>query len=413
MNVMGEILLESWRVLSDSAPYVILGVVVAGLLKVFVYPGSVAKHLGKGRVSSVLKASLLGVPMPLCSCGALPAAASLKRQGANNGATAAFLIATPESGVDSISITYALLDPIMTVARPLAAMATAAAAGLIENFVSKPDETSSIKPDLSCPVDGCCDGVDCPADVHRRHHGPAEKVRAGLRYAFGELWGDLAGWFFIGILLSGVIGALIPEDVLGRYLGGGIQSMLIMLAAGVPIYICATSSTPIAAALILKGVSPGAALVFLLAGPATNLASLTVLVGVLGKRATAIYLTTIAVFAVGSGLVVDYVYAAWGIEASAAAGHASEFLPAWAKVAAAAALIAISVRPIGGALGSRLGLVESGSCPDGHCHLGHDHHDHDHHDEQGKDDTAPTCGSGQCRCSHASNHKETNPADPG
>ncbi len=278
---------------------------------------------------------------------------SLRKQGANNGATTAFLIATPESGVDSISITYALLDPIMTVARPVVAFITASVAGITENLFSYSSAGQTVPGNLSCLVDGCCDGSDCPPEEHRRHHTLLEKLKAGIGYAFGELWADIAKWFFIGLLLAGLITALIPDDVFSRYLGPGLPSMLLMLAVGIPLYICATSSTPIAAALILKGISPGAALVFLLAGPATNLASLTVLAGTLGKRATAIYLASIAVCSVFFGLAVDQIYASWGISARAMVGQASEVMPGWAQWTGALAVILLSIKPIAGLLAAR------------------------------------------------------------
>jgi uncharacterized membrane protein YraQ (UPF0718 family) len=248
--------------------------------------------------------------------------------------------------VDSIAITYALLDPVMTVARPVAAFAAATTAGVAENLVAPPQATAASEPDLSCTVDTCCDGQDCAPDEHRSHHTLAEKLRAGLGYAFGELWGDLATWFAVGILLAGAITAAVPTEVMSRFLGGGVTSMLLMLAVGIPLYICATASTPIAAALILKGVSPGAALVFLLAGPATNITSLTVLVGVLGKRATAIYLASIAVIAVAAGLLVDQVYAALSLAPAAIAGEAAEIVPRWVQIAGAAVLMALSIRPV-------------------------------------------------------------------
>ena len=279
---------------------------------------------------------------------------SLRKQGANNGAITSFLISTPESGVDSISITYALLDPIMTVARPLVAFVTAAAAGIAENLFNPNAADNKITPDLTCPVDGCCDGVNCTPEVHKHHHTFLEKLKAGFRFAVFDLWGDLAGWFFIGLILAGLITVLIPDDVFGKYLGSGMPAMLLMLAVGIPLYICATASTPIAAALILKGVSPGAALVFLLAGPATNIASLTVLTGVLGKRATAIYLTTIAVSAVCFGLIVDQVYAALGLSAQAMVGQASEIVPLWAGLIATLVIVCISAKPIFRAIQARL-----------------------------------------------------------
>ena len=256
------------------------------------------------------------------------------------------MISTPESGVDSIAITYALLDPIMTIARPVAAFFTAAVAGVAENFFDSGSKKTKIVPDLSCPVDGCCDGQNCAPEEHRRHHTFFEKFVAGLRFAAGDLWGDLAGWFLIGIVLAGLITVLIPPEIFSKYLGSGLPAMLLMLIIGIPLYICATASTPIAAALILKGVSPGAALVFLLAGPATNIASLTVLTGALGKRATGIYLASIAVCAVVFGLVVDQVYAGLGISAQAMVGRASEVVPHWAGLMGAVAILGMSIRPI-------------------------------------------------------------------
>jgi len=346
MHFLLDGLREAWELLLASSVYIFLGLLASGLLRVFLNPGSVARHLGRGRFRSVFKAALLGIPLPLCSCGVLPAAAALRKQGANRGATSAFLISTPESGVDSIAVTWALMDPIMTVARPVAAFVTAAAAGIVENLFGADPGSPDAPPDLRCPVDGCCDGRDCPPERHARHHTFLEKAGAGLRFALTDVWGDIAPWFLAGLLLAGFITALVPEQLLGRFLGGGLPSMLLMLAAGIPLYVCATASTPIAASLILKGVSPGAALVFLLAGPATNVTSLTVLAGILGRRATAIYLAAIALFAVLAGLAVDQAYAALGVSARAVLGQASHGVPAWAEGAGAAALLSLSVRPL-------------------------------------------------------------------
>lgn len=354
--------------------YVLFGVLVAGLLRAFVSPESVGRHLGKGGLGSVLKAALIGIPLPLCSCGVLPAALSLKKQGASNGATAAFLISTPESGVDSIALTYALMDPVMTAARPAAAFITATVAGVAENLLGQETEPRAIRPDLSCPVDNCCDGVNCLPEAHKAHHTFLEKLKGGLSYALKELWPDIAVWFLIGVLVGGAITALIPSDLMTRYLGGGIHSMLIMLAVGIPLYICATASTPIAAALILKGVSPGAALVFLLAGPATNVASLTVLFHALGKRATFIYLAAIGVVTVASGLALDGVYSALHISAKAVAGQGADVVPPWAQAAGAWTLLLMSVMPIYRAFQSRLSASkihpeqQTCACSSGPCH---------------------------------------------
>ena len=347
MEIGISILLESWHLLLEASVYILFGMFVGGLLKVFLNPSFVADHLGKGKFSSVIKAALFGIPIPLCSCGVLPAAASLKKQGANNGATTAFLISTPESGVDSIAITYALLDPIITVARPVSAFVTAVAAGISENLLQTQKEEDWHRViDRSCPIDNCCDGNECPPQEHAMHHTFTEKLWAGLKFAVDDLWGDLAGWFFAGLLLAGVISAIIPQELMTRYLGGGLHSMLIMLLVGIPMYICATASTPVAAALILKGVSPGAALVFLLVGPATNITSLSVLFGLLGKRATVIYLVILSLFAVLSGMMLDIIYSSLGLSATAIAGQAGEVIPFWLQITGALIVLLLSAKPL-------------------------------------------------------------------
>jgi uncharacterized membrane protein YraQ (UPF0718 family) len=359
MEFVFNVFREAWHLLLESSVYILFGLLISGLLRVFLSPHSVATHLGQGRFRSVFKAALLGIPLPLCSCGVLPAAAGLRKQGANKGATAAFLIATPESGVDSIAITWALLDPIMTVARPVAAFTTATAAGIAENLLGSGRNDAAIEPDLRCPVDNCCEGYDCPPEEHAQHHTFSEKIRAGLKFAMTDVWGDIASWFFVGLLLAGLITVLVPEEMMGRFLGGGLPSMLLMLAVGIPLYICATASTPIAAALILKGVSPGAALVFLLAGPATNVTSLTVLLGILGKRATAIYLAMIALFTVLFGLAVDLVYGSMGVSAQAMVGQAAEWVPGWAQWLGAMTLLFLSAKPVSRSIRAKLGLTGS------------------------------------------------------
>ena len=392
LTFLYNVFIASWDMLQQAAVYILFGLLVGGMLKMFLSPAYVAAHLGSGRFSSVFKAALLGIPIPLCSCGVLPAAASLKKQGANNGATTAFLISTPESGVDSISITWALLDPIMTIARPISAFISAFAAGCAENFFNPPDKTKEAKPDLSCPIDNCCDGTDCPPDEHKQHHSPAEKLRIGIKYAVTDLWADLAGWFFVGILLAGIISVLVPDAVIAGYLGGGLSSMLLMLTFGIPLYICATASTPIAAAFIMKGVSPGTALVFLLVGPATNITSLSVLFGLLGKRATALYLVSIAVISVLCGLAVDAVYLSLGVSAVAAVGHAAEILPGWMMTSATLLLLALSIRPLYSIIRGWFGKDEGCSCSSGTCSSGHDHNDHLHtHEEKTDGDCSGSC----------------------
>jgi len=313
-HVIVTILAEAWRILVESAPYILFGFLVAGLLKGFLPQGLVARQLGRSNVASVLKASLLGIPLPLCSCGVIPAAVGLRQQGANKGAAAAFLVSTPESGVDSMAITWALLDPIMTVVRPLAAFVTATCTGVLINRIPEGAPVPEARPT-------CSDGCGCTGGGDAAPTAPAppqtswrQRLGEGLSFAFHDLLKDIGGWLLLGVLLAGVIAYAIPEDFAQHWLGSEMTSLLIMLVVGVPLYICATASTPIAAALVLKGLSPGAALVFLLAGPATNVATITVIRRFWGGRATAVYLASIAVCSVAIGWLVNRLYLALDID---------------------------------------------------------------------------------------------------
>jgi uncharacterized membrane protein YraQ (UPF0718 family) len=278
----------------------------------------------------------------------VPAVAGLKKQGANNGACLSFLISTPETGADSIALTYSLLDPIITVLRPLTAFVTAAGAGIVENFTGGSyQKAKKIEPDRTCIVDGCCDGVDCDPSEHAGHHTIVERLTAGFRFAFVGLMSDLAGWFVLGILLAGIISALVPESFVSENLGSGIVAYLSMLAVSLPMYVCASMSTPVAAALILKGMSPGAALVLLMAGPATNMATIAMVGGMLGRRTLAIYLGSIVVFTMMAAYVTDFIYSWFGISAKAAAGAAgAELVPQRLEWMAAAVLGALIIRVI-------------------------------------------------------------------
>ncbi len=234
----------------------------------------------------------------------------------------------------------------MTIIRPVAAFMTAMIAGFAENLFFWKENEKEIVADLSCPVDNCCDGVDCPEEVHTHHHSYAEKLVSGVRFGYQEVWGDIVAWFFIGVFLAGLITTFVPDDLMVTLLGGGLSSMLVMLVVGIPLYICATASTPVAAALIMKGVSPGAALVFLLVGPATNITSLSVLTGILGKKSTLMYLTILSVCAVIFGLGVDAFYQFAGISPRAIIGEASELIPEEVKLIAVVLLLVISAKPL-------------------------------------------------------------------
>ncbi|MBM4310270.1 MAG: permease [Deltaproteobacteria bacterium] len=340
IEAASQIVSAAWQVLCASAPYVIFGLLMAGLLKGIIPDSFVSRHLGGNSVRAVIKASLLGMPLPLCSCGVVPVAASLRKQGAGPGPTTAFLISTPETGVDSIAITWALLDPVMTVVRPLAAFITATTAGLLVNLLpAKP-------PGPACALGRSCCNTTCTA----QHSSPKMPLRRalpdGIRYAFTQLLGDIGPYLLAGIAIAGLITWLIPDGFIEQHLGSGIIPMLIMLAAGIPLYVCASASTPIVAALALKGLSPGAALVFLLAGPATNAAAITVVAALLGRPVAAVYVSVIALCALVMGMAVNMLYGWLAIDISSWASGAQHSHDSMLPVVAALALLALILRAV-------------------------------------------------------------------
>ncbi|MGE4553390.1 MAG: SO_0444 family Cu/Zn efflux transporter [Desulfovibrionaceae bacterium] len=358
-----HIIIASWRVLAEAAPFMLLGLAAAAALKALVPDRLVARHLGGRGFVPVLKAALLGAPLPLCSCGVTPAAAGLRRQGAGRGATAAFLVATPETGPDSVAVTWALLDPLMAVIRPVAAVLTALAAGLGVDALER-GATADREPPAAplaspapAPAACACSGCGCAASALGAS-GPgvapdaprpplAARLRRGLAWMLDDLLPDIGWWFLGGVAAAGLITALTPDGFLAEHLGHGLGPMLLMLALGIPLYVCATSSTPIAAALAAKGLSPGAALVFLLSGPATNAASLAVVGRILGRRATAAYLAAIALGSLGLGLAVDALYAGLGLGVGTWAAAAAEADPGpLATVCAVLLLGGIALPPL-------------------------------------------------------------------
>ncbi len=314
-TVIYEVILASWDVLLESAPYVLLGFFVAGLFKAFLPSDFITKHLGGNGVSSIVKASAIGVPVPLCSCGVLPAAAGLKQQGAGKGPVTSFLISTPETGVDSMAVTYALLDPVMTIIRPVVSFFTAVAAGISVSFTEKGQ--AEVKPDdRAVPQESSCSSSCCCGQGAVKKRSAADKLKEGMIFAFDDLLLDIGKWFLLGIFLAGIISVFISPEFISQYIGNEYLSMVLMLAIAIPLYVCATASTPIAAALALKGISPGAALVFLLAGPATNVASLTVVSKILGRKAVVVYLVVIIVMSFAAGMLVNYLYGFLGFDIS-------------------------------------------------------------------------------------------------
>jgi uncharacterized membrane protein YraQ (UPF0718 family)/copper chaperone CopZ len=301
-GILSTFLLSVWDTLKEMAPYILFGFLVAGVLSVAIRQETVERHLGGKGIGSVIKAALFGVPLPLCSCGVIPVAASLRRHGASEGATTSFLISTPQTGVDSILVTLSLLGPVFAVFRPIVSFVSGLFGGtLVTLFGSSKGSDAPARP--SC-VGECC--TEC-------EEGNA--VTRALKYGFVTLPGDLNRALLVGVAIAGLIAAVVPDDYFATILGGGIISMLVMMALGIPVYVCATASVPIAAALIAKGVSPGAALVFLMTGPATNAATITTVWRIMGKRIAALYIGTVAVSAIIAGLLLDYIFSALQIPA--------------------------------------------------------------------------------------------------
>ena len=293
-GILAKIVSESWAVLGDMAPYLLFGFGVAGVLSVVVSPEWVQRHLGAAGLRSVVKASLWGVPLPLCSCGVIPVAASMRRHGASRAATTAFLLSTPQTGVDSIAVTYALLGPVFAIFRPISALVCGLLGGILVLLFGESCGNGAAPAEVPQCAEECCTG-------DRSRH---ILVRAA-RYGLVTLPRDLGVALLVGVLLAGGMAALAPPNGLQVYLGGGIVSILLMMLVGIPLYVCATASVPIAAGLMYLGASPGAALAFLIAGPASNAAAFTTIWKVLGRRTALLYLLTVALSAVACGLLLD------------------------------------------------------------------------------------------------------------
>jgi uncharacterized membrane protein YraQ (UPF0718 family) len=337
-----------------SAPWLLLGLVAAGLIHAWLPMKLVGQALGGSGPGAVLRAALVGAPLPLCSCGTLPAAFSLRRSGASPASTTSFLIATPETGVDSVALSWVLLGPFMALLRPVAAILSAVSAGLLVGRMGsrepRPEselplfESTRAQPPCD-PASCCCTDQEQPQEETQ---GVWKRSFDGLKYAFSTLLDDLALWLGIGILAAAAVITLLPPDVLSNW-GSGPLAMLLILLISVPMYVCATASTPLAHAMLYAGVSPGTVLVFLLAGPASNLASIALVRRELGSRALIAYLAGVAGVSVILGVVLDFTIGLFEFDIlagmAAAGGEAGETPTAIAWLSLAVLLIT-GIRPL-------------------------------------------------------------------
>ena len=309
-----EILNEIWALLCEMSPYLLLGFLLAGLMHEFVPSTLYTKYLGDRSLRSVVLAALFGVPLPLCSCGVIPTAMGIRREGASKGATISFLIATPQTGVDSIIATYSLMGLPFAIIRPIVALLTAVFGGAMCNALDAESQerlTSDSTPKRgekgSANTYSHCEEGECHAHkTPSTRRGFGTRLLAALSYAFGEMMEDIGKWLAIGLIVAGIITAAVPDSWFTIFQGNTFYSILFVLAFSIPMYLCATGSIPIALALMVKGLTPGAALVLLMAGPASNAASILVVGKVLGKRTMLIYLFSIIAGAVLFGFGIDY-----------------------------------------------------------------------------------------------------------
>jgi len=332
MNYIADFGKELLFILSEMAPYLLLGFFFAGLLHLLFPKKRVRKYMGQNNFRSIFNASLLGVPLPLCSCGVIPTGISFYKHGASKASTVSFLISTPQTGVDSIFVTYSMLGLPFAIIRPIVAFITGLFGGLITKKID-PE-----KPEILNDNNGTAD--ELPA-------GFIPKIKEMFRYSFIEFLQDISNWLIIGLLVAALISIVVPDDFFADKIPNDFLGMLLILVISIPVYICATASVPVAAVLMLKGLSPGAALVLLMAGPATNAATITMIGKILGKKSLFGYLGAIITGALLSGVLIDYFLPAEWFRVSEHFGHMghdhSEMLPAWLKIGSAVTLALLIV----------------------------------------------------------------------
>lgn len=344
----------------ESAPWLLLGLFVAGVMHELVPVSFLEHHMGSDSIGSISKAAVIGAPLPLCSCGVIPAALGLRRSGASKSSTISFLVSTPETGVDSVSVSYALLGPLFAIIRPIAAVASAIYAGIMVKVFGDSDTHAhenthkTAEPVISCcesettkPVEiasccstkaevaqpsSCCSSSQHESGNHSMNANitSAEHTDRSLnafssfsnaaasaarvaRYASGKLLEDIVVWLLIGLALAAAIKTWVPTDFLTQW-GDGLVAMLVMAFIGIPMYICATASTPLAVGFLAAGLSPGAILVFLMAGPATNISTMGMIKQEMGLKTLALYLFSVVSASIAFGYLLNYLVSAMSLQ---------------------------------------------------------------------------------------------------
>ncbi len=337
MVVLEQFIFDLLNILNEMSPYLLLGFLFAGILKVFIPQKLISKYLGASNLRASIYSALLGVPLPLCSCGVIPTGVSIYKSGASKGSTVSFLIATPQTGLDSILATFALLGIPFAVVRPIVALVTGIFGGLVTNYVNKFEQN---KKDNSNNIDVFCEYESSNQNTQKEH----SKVYELFKYAFVDFLKDIYKWLVIGLLIAGAISVLIPDNFFEQFIGNQWLEMVVILLISIPLYVCATGSIPIAAILMIKGLSPGAALVFLMAGPATNAATITVLRKALGKYTMWSYLISIIIGAIVAGSIINYFLPSQWFNVSANLSlHNHHIIPEWMKWVSSILLIGLII----------------------------------------------------------------------
>lgn len=313
-----------WKYAVIMAPFFLLGLAVAGLIKSVLPEHFIKKHFSKGGVTQVFKAAVLGIPLPLCSCSVVPTSVTLKKAGASNATVSSFLISTPESGVDSILVTYALMGPFMAVVRPVAAFFSAMVAGLLQLAFNNNQEQE--EKNFPAAPKSCCE----KNGPELKKNGIKFHVLQSLRFACNDLMDDMAKWLILGMGIGALIDIYVPLELLASF--NGPWGKIALLVIGIPIYVCASGSTPIAVSMIAKGMSPGGAIIFLLVGPATNISNILILKNYIGKKGVALNLFAISSVALAFSFAVDSIYFKWSLPLPGmieAHQHAKESILIW------------------------------------------------------------------------------------
>ncbi|QOL26887.1 SO_0444 family Cu/Zn efflux transporter [Thalassotalea sp. LPB0316] len=347
LHVIDQLLSNLITLTNDASPWLLLGLLIAGLMHAWLPADLLKKHLSKGKMA-IVKAAFIGAPLPLCSCGVIPVATELKRSGASNSATSSFLVATPETGVDSITVSYAMLGPIFAIYRPIAAISSA----IITGFLVLTDRTHHHKNSEKVTTSACCGNKTAAPELKKSCCSstpppptPWQKTLSGVKYAATKLIDDLIVWLVIGLCFATLIKTFVPESFLLSY-GSGLPAMLLIIAISIPMYICATASTPIAAGFIMAGISPGTALVFMMAGPATNISTLGVIKREMGTGVLTKYLLGVAVSAILFGTGLDLLLTWQDINIAEQMSHSHQVVSPILAYSCSIILMLLAIKPV-------------------------------------------------------------------